>query len=50
MRHAIIDMKDFTTVRIEKSTRAALDSIGVRKESYNTIILRLLEFYNRRKR
>lgn len=43
-------MKQYSTIRVEKTTRDALDAIGVRRESYNDIILRLLDLYNRKKR
>ena len=39
---------DITTIQVDKSTRAKLDAVGdIHSEDYNTIILRLIQFYNK---
>ena len=35
-----------TTIRVKQQTKDRLDEIGMRKETYNDIILRLLDFFN----
>lgn len=39
-------MRDYTSIRVEKEVRDALDALGIRRESYNEIIKRLIDFYN----
>jgi len=39
------EMRDYTSIRVEKEIRDELDALGKRRESYNEIIKRLLLFY-----
>jgi len=47
MEQVIDEMRDYTSIRVEKEVRDALDELGVRRESYNEIIKRLIEFYQK---
>jgi predicted DNA-binding protein len=38
-------MVNYTSIRVEKETRDKLDSLGKRRESYNEIIKKLINFY-----
>jgi len=38
-------MVNSTSIRVEKETRDKLDSLGKRRESYNEIIKKLINFY-----
>lgn len=38
-------MVNHTSIRVEKETRDKLDSLGKRRESYNEIIKKLINFY-----
>jgi hypothetical protein len=37
--------KPVTTITIKKTTHARLDSIGLRGETYDAILIRLIQFY-----
>ena len=49
MDNAIDEMVNYTSIRVEKEVRDRLDGLGKRRESYNEIIKRLIEFYESRK-
>ena len=42
-------MSETTTIKLKKETRERLAKIGRKKETYDDIIRRLMEFYKRRK-
>lgn len=45
MDNAIDEMRDYTSIRVEKEIRDRLDTLGKRRESYNEIIKRLIDFF-----
>ena len=45
MDNVIDEMRDYTSIRVEKDIRDKLDALGKRRESYNVIIKRLIDFY-----
>jgi len=45
MEQVMDEMRDYTSIRVEKEIRDELDALGKRRESYNEIIKRLLLFY-----
>lgn len=50
MDNAIEEMRDYTSIRVEKEIRDKLDALGKRRESYNEIIKRLIDFYEQDKK
>lgn len=48
MDNAIEEMSDkYTSIRVEKEIRDKLDALGKRRESYNEIIKRLIDSYEK---
>lgn len=40
-------MKDFTTITVKRETKAELDEMGKKNESYDDLIKRLLEMVSK---